>query len=120
MIDQFSASYPIAGAAEATGVSRAHAYAYVWANRCWLAAPSKDTMGDLSAAFIEIAFHYGDSTRVAFIERIEAAIMEGRIYWPYPEWFEDRPEPRSLEVVRDDDDDDRELPASNMEGVVLP
>lgn len=120
MIDQFSASYPIAEAAEATGVSRAHAYAYVWANRRWLSAPSKDTMGDLSWAYLDLIMSYPEPTGTAFIERIEAAIMEGRIYWPYPEWFRDRPDPRQIKVERDEDDDARDLPESNMEGVEVP
>lgn len=94
MIAPNSPSYPIAGAALAVGITYAEAYGYVWANRNLVA--TRNMAGPEGAALVaaweRIVDAHGQNTMVAFQERIEAAIMDGLIYWPYPAWFLDRAE----------------------------
>ena len=102
-----SASYPVAGAAVACGVDIGMAQRYCWANRVWLLSPSGTTRRAMEGAYSAIQRVYGDQTTAALQERLEAAIMEDRIYWPVPGWKEamarqpDRPLP---DVDRTDDD----------------
>lgn len=111
MIDEFSSSYPVRGAADACGVPLTLAYPYVWANRLWEEAQASGNglnaaLEGLTAAWVAITTAHGEATTMAFQERVEAGIMDGRVYWPYPKFFEARAlqAERRIPTVRDDDD----------------
>lgn len=121
MIDQYSSSYPIAGAAEAVGISRALAYGYVWANRQFAGNPTQETYDALFSAWTAIWEAHGQPTACAFQERVEAAIMDGRVYWPHKAWFLGAPlaPTRAVEVIREDDDDGDDMSIIAANGVNL-
>lgn len=107
MIHPDSTSYPVAAAAEATGVPRALAYPYVWANRLWAQTPTGPNFSRLLAAYEALIIDVGLQTTTAFQERVEAAIMDSRVYWPIPLWFTWPalvPERTIPDVVFSDDD----------------
>lgn len=103
-----STSYPVAGAAVACGVDIGMAQRYCWANRLFCLQPlGAETLIDLNDAYFALVHTYGDTTTAALQERLEAAIMEDRIYWPVPGWKEakaQRPERPLPDVDRTDDD----------------
>lgn len=122
MIAPFSSSYPIHGAALACGVPLQLAYAYVWANRGWEEAqdgkaPLPAALDALTAAWMAITEELGESTTVAFQERIEAGIMDGRVYWPYPRFFEARALQAQRQIHEDRSDDDGVAPPDQPEPV---
>lgn len=86
MIDPYSKSYPIAGAAHAVGVDLERAYTYVWANRCYYQTLDDDWLRRLHAAYHSLVAAYGEQTTTALQERLEAAVMAGDIYWPVAGW----------------------------------
>jgi hypothetical protein len=107
VIDPNSTSYPIAAAADATGVPRALAYPYVWANRLWAQAPTGPNFQRLLATYEDLIIGVGLQPTVAFQQRVEAAIMDSRVYWPVPDWFTWPalvPERTIPDVVFSDDD----------------
>lgn len=112
MIDPHSASYPITVAALAVGVDPGMATSYVWANRQWAVTHDIGWYRALIAAFVEIEAHYGATTAAALQERLEAAIMDGRIYWPVPNWhrWPDLSPVRELPGMVEDDQPDADVP----------
>ena len=87
-----STSYPVAGAAVACGVDIGMAQRYIWANRLWcLSFDRPDEQASEQAmlgAYDAMVDAYGSQTTAALLERLEAAIMDDRIYWPVPGWKE--------------------------------
>lgn len=119
MISPNSSSYPIAAAALATGVSYAHAYGYVWANRLYLDdRNAKAGQDGLVAAWEALVDEYGEATTAAFQERVEAAIMDGRVYWPYPDFFAARALQAERRLLVIEEDDDAGDPPEQPEAVV--
>jgi hypothetical protein len=111
-----SASYPILGAANACGVEYGLALAYVEANKVWYGqldpstpSPSPgeaaDALNAICDAYEAIEVATTKETAAAFRERINAALEEGRIYWPFafrPPVDEATPLPDRIEEGGDD------------------
>lgn len=113
MIDPHSASYPILGAALASGVEPRLAYQYVDANYRLLQTGQRGEreLAEIIRIYVVMMDRYPPATVSAFQERVEAAALEGRIYWPFPDWLESATNRlqigarRPMGIVEDDEPD---------------